>query len=297
MTDQPAKTTHYVRSRTLSMRVRPFLKWAGGKRQIIPTLFSYVPEYFNAYFEPFLGGGALLFALQPQKAVVNDINPEIINCYVTVRDHPDALITALRAYRNDEEVFYATRNLDRDPAVYAHVSSIERAARIIFLNKTCYNGLFRVNKKGQFNVPFGFYTNPTIVDEPVLRAVSEYLNTTDVTFLCGDFTIAVAAAQQDDFVYLDPPYDPISQTASFTSYTKEQFGQKQQFHLRALVDDLHRRRVQFLLSNHPTDFIDKLYQDYSSTQIEAVRAINSAGNKRGKVKELLVWNYPQMDSK
>ncbi len=293
MEDQPAASASNQRCvRKLQPQIRPFLKWAGGKRQIIAELLKHVPDQFQTYFEPFLGGGAMLFALQPSKAVINDINPEIVNCYLCVCHKPDQLVSQLRTFHNDEHMFYAIRQIDRDPASYAQLTPVESAARIIYLNKTCYNGLYRVNKHGQFNVPFGHYANPAIVDEAAIFAAGQYLNDADMTFLCGDFAQAMSTAQQGDFAYLDPPYAPVSKTASFTSYAKEKFGTEQQYQLRSLVDRLHQHRVQFLLSNHPSDFINQLYAGYQTTRIDAKRAINSRGDKRGTIQELLVWNYP-----
>ncbi|MEB3336466.1 MAG: Dam family site-specific DNA-(adenine-N6)-methyltransferase, partial [Leptolyngbyaceae bacterium] len=198
--------------------VRPFLKWAGGKRQLVADIQANMPKKYNTYYEPFVGGGALFLELQRKRVVINDSNSELINCYQVIRDSLDELIEELKkhkSHQHESEYYYSIRGWDRT-LLYQEKSPVERAARIIFLNKTCYNGLFRVNSQGQFNVPFGKYKNPNILDETVLKAVNKYLNENSVTILNGDFEKAVEEAKKDDFVYFDPPYDPVSDTASFT---------------------------------------------------------------------------------
>ncbi|MEM9265749.1 MAG: DNA adenine methylase [Cyanobacteria bacterium P01_F01_bin.13] len=270
--------------------LRPFLKWAGGKRQLVPELLRYAPAAYGRYYEPFIGGGALLLTLQPEQATISDRNAELINCYQVVRDSVDDLIQNLQQHRNEKDYFYEVRRWDRQTE-FAAKTAAQRAARIIFLNKTCYNGLFRVNSKGQFNAPFGRYKNPTIADEPVLRNVSEYFNRADITICQADFAAAVTGASQDDFVYFDPPYDPVSTTASFTGYYRNGFDRTEQQRLKTMVDDLTRRNCKVLLSNAYTDFIRDLYQDYHCVRVSATRAINSNATKRGKVDEILVMNY------
>jgi DNA adenine methylase len=274
---------------------RPFLKWAGGKRQLLHELRKYAPPIRGVrgvtYFEPFVGGGALLFGLQPDRAVISDSNSELINCYQVVKESVDELIAELRSHRNEEDYYYDVREWDRSPD-YLKKPPAKRAARIIFLNKTCYNGLFRVNSQGQFNVPFGRYTDPNIVDEAVLRAVSAYLNGADVTMLVRDFEEAVRGAKRNDFVYCDPPYDPVSSTAAFTGYDVNGFDKKQQVRLRDVVNDLTRRGCRVLVSNASTDFIENLYpRVYRRVKVEAARPINSYGDRRGKVDEILIMNY------
>lgn len=278
-----------VKTNTL---VRPFLKWAGGKRQLLPELQKYFPNprQYKTYLEPFLGGGALLFALQPKQAIVNDSNAELVNCYLTVRDAVEELIVVLSQHRNTAEYYYEVRDWDRSPDFYKK-PAVERAARIIYLNKTCYNGLFRVNSQGQFNVPFGRYTDPNIVDEGVLRAVSIYLNEAQVAILNGDFANAVKEAKHGDFIYFDPPYDPVSDTASFTGYDINGFGKDEQQRLKMEVDRLTRLGCKVLLSNAYTPFVADLYRGYYRVKVEASRAINSNGQKRGKIDEILVMNY------
>jgi DNA adenine methylase len=216
--------------------VRPFLKWAGGKRQLLPEIVKYVPKMTSkhTYYEPFIGGGALLFELQPPKAVINDSNKELINCYKVIKDSLDELMEELSKdkYSNSETSYYEMRDLDRSTKKYASLSEVEKAARIIYLNKTCYNGLFRVNSQGQFNVPFGRYKNPNFLDDAVLRAVNKYLNSNDITLLNQDFAEAVKDAKRGDFVYFDPPYDPVSETASFTGYDVNGFNRDEQERLK-----------------------------------------------------------------
>ena len=270
--------------------LRPFLKWAGGKRQLIPELLKCMPDFSGRYYEPFIGGGALLLTLQPERAMISDRNAELINCYQAVKDSIDELLQNLKQHRNEKDYFYEVRSWDRQ-SEFATKTCAQRAARVIFLNKTCYNGLFRVNSKGQFNAPFGRYKNPTIADETVLRTVSAYLNRANVAIRQADFAVAVANAGQNDFVYFDPPYDPVSPTASFTGYYRNGFDRSEQQRLKSVVDDLTRRNCKVLLSNAYTPFIQDLYQDYRCVRVSATRAINSNATKRGKVDEILVMNY------
>ncbi|MFU0825900.1 DNA adenine methylase [Clostridium sp.] len=276
-----------------NLLVTPVLKWAGGKRQLLRDIIKHIPEKYSTYYEPFLGGGAVLFELQPNKAVVNDINGELINVYLMIRDHVEELIEDLKKYKNEDEYFYKIRELDRDKNKYNQLSNVKKASRIIYLNKTCYNGLFRVNSQGQFNVPFGRYKNPNIVNATILRAASNYFNKAKITFKCGDFEDAVKGARKGSFIYFDPPYDPVSDTSSFTGYDIGGFDKEEQIRLKKLCDKLNQRGVKFLLSNSATDFILDLYRDYNITIVKANRAINSQGNKRGKVDEVLVKNYEQ----
>ncbi|RAM49669.1 MAG: DNA adenine methylase [Hapalosiphonaceae cyanobacterium JJU2] len=271
--------------------VRPFLKWAGGKRQLVPDIIaSHLPQKYNTYYEPFIGGGALLFSLQPKQAVINDSNTELINCYKVIRDSVDELIEDLKKHNNQESYYYAIRDWDRNKD-YQSKSPVERASRIIFLNKTCYNGLFRVNSQGQFNVPFGRYKNPNILDIAVLKAVSKYFNDNQIDILNLDFQEAIQGAKKGDFIYFDPPYDPVSDTSSFTGYDVNGFNKDQQIRLKETFDDLNSRGCNILLSNAYTEFIVNLYGDYKQTKIAATRAINSNVSKRGKVDEILIQNY------
>jgi DNA adenine methylase len=273
--------------------VKPFVKWAGGKRQLVPTILAnHLPKNYNlqTYYEPFIGGGALLFSLQPKKAVINDSNAELINCYKIIKNSLDELIEDLKNHKNNEYYYYDIRDWDREKN-FKSKTEVQRASRIIFLNKTCYNGLFRVNSQGQFNVPFGKYKNPNILDIAVLKAVNKYLNENQVRILNSDFQEAVKDAKPGDFIYLDPPYDPVSETASFTGYDVNGFNKQEQRRLKEVFDDLNSRGCHILLSNACTEFIEDLYKDYLHTKISAIRAINCNGKKRGKVDEILVKNY------
>lgn len=270
---------------------RPFLKWAGGKRQLVPEIEKHKPSQYNTYYEPFLGGGAIFFTLQPQKSVVNDSNAELINCYKVVKDKLDELIEDLRKHENEENYYYNIRDLDRNYEQYKHIHPVKRASRIIYLNKTCYNGLFRVNSQGQFNVPFGKYKNPNVLGEAVLKAVNEYLNSSEINILNADFEVAVETAKKDDFVYFDPPYDPISDTASFTGYDINKFDKNEQRRLRKVYDKLTERGCKVLLSNAYTDFVIDLYKKYQIEKVSAIRTINCNAFKRGKVDEVLILNY------
>ncbi|MDK8591888.1 DNA adenine methylase [Corynebacterium accolens] len=272
--------------------VKPLVKWAGGKRQLLPHIHAALPAGTpRRYYEPFIGGGAVLFSLTPASARVNDLNSELINLYEVVREGVDELISLVSTYPNDADFFYQLRAVDRDTERFAALSATERAARTLYLNKTCYNGLYRVNSAGQFNAPFGRYKNPTICDADTLRGVHEYFRDNDITFTQGDFAAAVADAGEGDFVYFDPPYDPVNVTSSFTGYQKGGFDRAEQERLKAVCDDLDARGVKFLLSNSATEFIRELYADYSIDTVAATRAINSVGSRRGKVDEVLVRNY------
>jgi DNA adenine methylase len=271
--------------------VAPVLKWVGGKRQLLDTLMPLRPDKFTTYCEPFVGGGALLFDLQPNTAYVNDINNELIRVYEIIKGDVEALITALQGFKNEADYFYAVRNWDRDKGNYSSLSDIEKAARILYLNKTCYNGLFRVNNAGEFNSPFGNYRNPNIVNAPTLRAVSSYLNTAAVHLTSLDYAEVLQALPKGTFVYLDPPYDPVSDTAGFTGYARGGFSRDEQIRLRECCDELNRRGLKFMLSNSATDFIKEQYAAYNITIVQAKRAINSDATKRGEVNEVVVRNY------
>ena len=276
---------------------QPFLKWAGGKRQLLPEIRKHIPTCYQRYFEPFIGGGAVLLALQPKYAFVNDANTELINLYNVIKTAPEELILDVKKHRNTEAYYYKIRSQDREKE-FEKLSPIERASRIIFLNKTCYNGLFRVNSQGQFNVPFGSYNNPVIVDEPVIRAVSHYLNHAQVKLTTQDFATALTSAKKGDFVYLDPPYDPISDTSSFTGYSSGCFGKNEQRRLKEVCDDLTQRQCKIIQSNSATEFIRDLYSDtryYTLIEVEASRNINSIASGRGKISELLILNSPTIE--
>lgn len=271
--------------------VLPFVKWVGGKRQLLKEIDQHLPYKFSKYYEPFIGGGAVLFHNQPKNAVINDYNEELINLYNTIKTSPDELIEDLKKHINEEKYFYKIRAIDRNKDEYRVLSNIQRASRIIFLNKTCYNGLFRVNSSGEFNSPFGRYKAPNIVNDITIRAVSNYLLKNDIKILNGDYEKSLLHIRKGSFVYFDPPYDPISESASFTGYTKGGFDREEQERLKNICDRLDKKGVKFLLSNSSTNFIRDLYQDYEIISIKAKRAINSKGDGRGEITEVLVKNY------
>ena len=269
----------------------PVVKWVGGKRQLLPQILPLIPKRMTTYCEPFLGGGAVLFALQPKRALVNDLNQDLMTVYRVIKENADALIEHLSRHENTPEYFYRIRDLDRDKAAYAALSDVEKASRLLYLNKTCYNGLFRVNASGAFNSPYGHYRRPNIVNEQTIRGVSRYFNSCDITFFSGDFAAVLEQVPKGGFVYLDPPYDPVSDTASFTGYNKGGFGREEQVRLKECCDALTARGVKFLLSNSATPFIRELYGSYRVSLVQARRAVNSVASRRGAIEEVLVRNY------
>jgi len=268
---------------------RPFLKWAGGKRQLIPQMDKFFPDSFNKYIEPFLGGGAIFFYLLPKKAILIDINEELINVYKVIKNNVYELIDSLKKHKNEKEYYYKIRNLDRNPKEFAKLSNIEKASRTIFMNRCCYNGLYRVNSKGQFNVPFGRYKNPKFCDKENLIAVHKALQ--NVKIINSSFEKCLDYAEKNDFIYFDPPYMPISNSANFTSYTKNNFTQQDQIRLFKIFKKLDERGCKVMLSNSYTNFILELYKDYNIHILQAKRAINSDASKRGIIKEVLIINY------
>ncbi len=271
--------------------VGPVVKWVGGKRQLLDEITPLLPKRITSYCEPFLGGGAVLFSIQPKRAIVNDLNQDLITVYEVIRDDVESLLGSLKKHENSSEYFYAIRDMDRDKEAYQSMSKVDKASRLIYLNKTCYNGLFRVNSSGEFNSPFGHYKNPNIVNEPILKAVSQYFNANNITFYSEDFAETLERVQKGGFVYLDPPYDPVSDTASFTGYNKSGFDRKEQKRLKECCDELTRRGIKFMLSNSATEFIKELYREYDITIVKAKRAINSDASKRGAIEEVLIRNY------
>ena len=275
------------------MSLKPILKWAGGKRQLLPELVPLIEELRaddSIYVEPFVGGGAVLFEIQPSKAIINDLNVELINVYKTVRDRADELIAALKvhAFNHCKEYYYRIRALDREEN-YSSMSAVERAARLLYLNRTCYNGLHRVNARGQFNVPFGRYKNPRIVDEQKLRAVGEYLRNNDVTICNEDYAALLARLDGNIFVYLDPPYYPLSASAAFTSYTEKNFLHAQQVELRDVCECLRRKNISFVESNSDCAAIRELYSDFESKTVRATRTLNRDADKRGAINEVVIY--------
>lgn len=293
-----AHTADRKKAYEYNILAQPFLKWAGGKRQLLPAIKKFVPK-FTQYYEPFIGAGAVLFSLQPKKSVINDTNIELINCYQVIRDNPDELLKLCQQHqeKNSKEYYYSVREQDRQEDFLSQ-TKVERAGRIIYLNKTCFNGLFRVNRSGQFNVPYGNYTNPTIAEPGVIKAISAYLNEGNICILNGDFEKAVSTAKKGAFIYFDPPYHPISNTSSFTGYSVNGFGENEQGRLKKLCDRLSDRGCKVLISNSSATLIKELYSDsrYKIEEINASRAINAVGSKRGKIKELLIHNKYDCDS-
>ncbi len=272
--------------------VSPFLKWVGGKRQLLPSIIKQLPVKIKdlKYIEPFIGGGALLFYLQPKTAIINDFNAELINVYVVVKNNLEELITDLKKHKNEAEYFYKIRSIDRTED-FKKLSAVQRASRVIYLNKTCFNGLYRVNNAGEFNSPFGSYKNPNIVNEPTLKAVNKFLNTNEIEIHSGDYSEILKQVDQKCFVYLDPPYHPISETSNFSGYTQGGWNMYDQIDLKTACDELNKKGIKFLLSNSSAEFIKDLYKDYKIIIVKANRAINSNGADRGEIEEVLIKNY------
>ena len=267
---------------------KPIIKWVGGKRQLLPSILERIPKTFNQYFEPFIGGGALFFELNKKGSTISDYNKDLINLYKIVKNNPIELIEDLQKHINSSEYYYKIRELDRTED-FSSLSPIEKASRLIFLNKTCFNGLYRVNKKGQFNVPYGKYKNPQWIDEENILKASELFKKTKI--LNGDFEIIKPLIKKGDFIYLDPPYVPLNNTSNFTSYTDNGFSLEDQLRLKKFCDYIDSIGAYFLLSNSYTDFIIQNYKKYKIEAIMAKRSINAKGDKRGKVKEVLIRNY------
>jgi DNA adenine methylase len=262
---------------------RPFIKWVGGKSQLLRELVKYVPK-FDTYYEPFVGGGALFFCLRPEKALLSDSNGELINAFQVVRNHVESLIGFLSEYPNDKEFFLNLRA--QNPL---ELGPILRAARFIYLNKTCFNGLYRVNKRNQFNSPFGYYKNPNICDKGVLRGASKVLQGS-VDLAATYFEVACQKPVKGDFVYLDPPYLPISDT-SFTNYSKKGFTLENHETLAKTFEELDKRGVKVLESNSDHPWIRDRYKNYEIIEVQGRRSVNSKGTGRGKVGELFIKNY------
>lgn len=263
---------------------RPFLKWAGGKRQLIPQLLKHVPAYSGRYFEPFVGGGAMFFALQPDEAVLADVNRRLMRAYGGVRYDVDGVIGRLQDYPFDKGFFLKLRAENID----AKIDDVEVACWLIYLNKTAFNGLYRVNKKGAFNVPWGKYKNPTICDEQNLRAVSLVLRRAEL--VCGDFEYAVRGAKQGDLVYFDPPYVPASSTSNFTSYSEDKFDLNEQVRLRDVALALKKRGVHVMVTNSNTKTVRDLYgiDGFKIRRVKAKGSVAAKGTSRGDRVDLLI---------
>ena len=272
--------------------LQPFTKWTGGKRQLLGELRSYMPETYGRYFEPFVGGGALFFDLAPEQAVINDFNEELINAYRQIKNNPAELINLLIKHKenNSKDYYLALRSADRDGRI-SRMTGVERAARILYMLRVDFNALYRVNSKNQFNVPYGRYKNPKIVDVDLLYQISEYLNENDIEILQTDFAEAVKDAQTGDFVYFDPPYIPLNETSSFTSYTHEGFSYEEQVRLRNTFKELTERGVYAMLSNSSSPLVEELYKDFNIYFVEAQRTNGAKSSSRGKISEIIVTNY------
>ncbi len=275
------------------LKGKPFVKWAGGKRQIIDELKKRIPKRFGIYFEPFVGGGALFFELSPSKAVINDLNKELMNVYNCIKDRNKFLKMCEELnnceQNHSEDFYYEIRNKDRDKKSFNQMDEYKRAARTIYLNKACFNGLYRVNSKNEFNVPFNGKSRIKTYDRKNLSIIHSYLNNNDITILNTDFEEAVKNAKKGDFVYFDPPYD--SDSTIFNHYTENGFGKEEQIRLAKVYKELSDRGCYVMLSNSNTEFIKNLYKDYNIYVIEANRNINSNGKKRGKIEEVIITNY------
>lgn len=263
---------------------RPLLKWAGGKTQLLREISSKIPIKFERYIEPFFGGGAVFFSIMPEQGIIADSNPELINLYRCIADDVDAVLAHLRIYENTEDVFYLTRALN-----FTDLTSSAAAARTIFLNKTCFNGLYRVNKKGNFNVPFGRYKNPKIVDEPALRAASTLLSRT--TIICDDYkNVLKNNAKKGDLVFLDPPYLPVSIYSDFKRYTKEQFSEADHHDLAIEIARLHDLGCHVILTNSNHPLVHKQYRKFEIEVIPTKRYIScKSANRTG---EDIIVNIP-----
>ena len=272
------------------VKAKPFIKWVGGKRQLLSQFRDLypLPDKFdiecNTYFEPFVGGGAVFFDIQPYSAVLSDINKELVTTYQVIKTQPEKLISALQKHKHDKEYYLQLRAKNPNK-----MSDVNVAARFIYLNRTGFNGLYRVNKSGGFNVPFGRYKNPKICDAENIRNVSTLLQNVEIKH--RDYREVVKEAKAGDFIYFDPPYIPLNPTSSFTSYTKDGFGIRQQEELRDVFACLAEKGCFVMLSNSDTPLTRELYRDFNVHSVQAGRAINSNGGKRGKVGEVVVCNY------
>ena len=272
--------------------LQPFTKWTGGKRQLLPVIKSLMPDNYNSYFEPFIGGGAVFFELIPKKAIINDFNSELINCYRQIKDNPQKLIELLTKHQenNSKEYYLELRAVDRDNRINK-MTDVERAARIMYMLRVNFNGLYRVNSKNQFNVPYGRYKNPKIVDSDLILSISQYLNKNNIEILTGDFEKAVEDVGAGDFVYFDPPYIPLSETSAFTSYTHEGFSYEDQVRLRDVFRKLDKKGAYVMLSNSSSPLVEELYKGFNIHKVEAIRTNGAKASSRGKISEIIVTNY------
>ena len=303
------RTVRYEKSKSITLK--PFVKWVGGKSQLVEQIEKLLPtggeNRLTKYAEPMVGGGALFFSVLSkynfEELYISDINDELINAYQTVKNDVDNLIAKLNEMQmlflpmdeNGRKYFYYTVRERFNSTALTEETATEKAAQFIFLNKTCFNGLYRVNRKGQFNVPMGAYKNPTICDDENLRNIHEALK--NVTIVRGDYSLSKSFIDKDTFVYIDPPYRPISETSGFTSYNSDVFDDNEQIRLSEFIDEINLSGAKIVLSNsdpknvnEEDNFFDDLYKNYKINRVEASRAINSKGDKRGKINELLICN-------
>lgn len=303
------RTVRYEKSKTVTLK--PFVKWVGGKSQLVEQIEKMLPtdgeKVLTKYAEPMVGGGALFLSILSkydfEELYISDINAELINAYQAVKNDVNNLIAKLNEMQmlflpmdeNGRKYFYYTVRERFNSTTLTEETATEKAAQFIFLNKTCFNGLYRVNRKGQFNVPMGAYKNPTICDDENLRNIHEALQ--NVTIVCGDYSLSKSFIDKDTFVYLDPPYRPISETSAFTAYNSDAFDDEEQIRLSKFIDEINLSGAKIVLSNsdpknvnEEDNFFDDLYKNYKINRVEASRAINSKGDKRGKINELLICN-------
>ena len=303
------RTVRYEKSKSITLK--PFVKWVGGKSQLVEQIEKMLPKsgekVLTKYAEPMVGGGALFFNILSkydfEELYISDINAELINAYQAVKNDVDNLIAKLNEMQmlflpmdeNGRKYFYYTVRERFNSTALTEETATEKAAQFIFLNKTCFNGLYRVNRKGQFNVPMGAYKNPTICDDENLRNIHEALQ--NVTIVCGDYSLSKSFIDKDTFVYLDPPYRPISETSAFTAYNSDVFDDEEQIRLSKFIEEINLLGAKIVLSNSDPknvnkddNFFDDLYKNYKINRVEASRAINSKGDKRGKINELLICN-------
>lgn len=280
------------------LKGKPFVKWAGGKRSIIDKLIKLAPHEFDTYYEPFVGGGAMLFELSPKKAVINDSNEELINVYNCLKDEKKFTLLCNELNKHErnhsEEYYYQVRNMDRDKKKYSKLSDYKKASRTIYLNKACFNGLYRVNSKGEFNVPFGKKNKINTYDGINLGIIYSYLNLNDIKILSIDFYDAVKNAKKGDFIYFDPPYD--SETEIFTSYTSDGFDRKCQERLAETFKELDKRGCYVMLSNYNTNLIKDLYKGYNFYYTSTKRNIGAKAKDRKEVLEVIITNYKNIDT-
>lgn len=273
------------------IQAKPFVKWVGGKRQLIKQLELLFPKNFNNYYEPFIGGGAVFFNVQKKQSFLSDINEELINVYQTIKTQPKKLIQFLEKLEFTKECYLEIRSWDRVPNWTKKYNEIQRAGRFIYLNRTCFNGLHRVNSRGEFNVPMGAYKNPDFIQKENILNSSKLLNKTEAVLEVQSFEHVLDKAKTDDFVYFDPPYDTLSETSNFTSYNQSSFGRDMQQKLAETFRELDARGCNVMLSNHNTPFIRELYKWFNFKIVKARRNVNSKAGGRGEVEEIVIFNY------